>query len=136
MSRLAPYLLVFGGGAVGAVLREAVSLAIPGHPLRVILAVNVVGAFVLGLLLDLLAGYPDTGRRKALRLAVGTGVCGGFTTYSTLSVQQAELVRDGDAGIAALYAVGTLVIGALATLLGMLAADRIGGRESDRREAP
>lgn len=114
--------LVFVGGAVGTGLRAAVSAASP--PLRgvpvAVLAINVVGAFVLGLLLQRLhrAG-PDEGRRRDLRLLLGTGVLGGFTTYSALATDTAGLLADGRAGAAVLYAGGTLVLGLAAALAGL-----------------
>ena len=69
--------LVFLGGATGTLARWAVGLAVP-HLDRVPLGtfvVNVVGAFVLGALTAGLARRgPDQGRRRALRLTVGTGL--------------------------------------------------------------
>lgn len=124
--------LVFVGGAVGTGMRAAVSAAAP--PLRgipvTVLVINVAGAFVLGLLLQRLhrAG-PDEGRRRDLRLLLGTGVLGGFTTYSALTADTAGLLVDGRPGVAVLYAGGTLVLGLAAALAGL----RCGGpRPADR----
>lgn len=115
------------GGTAGTAAREALSLLIPtvgGLPLA-ILSINVAGAFVLGLLLEaLLRLGPDTGRRRLTRLAVGTGFCGGFTTYSTLAVGTAELLRGGAAGLAVAYAVGSVLLGAAASWAGVLAGSR------------
>ena len=114
--------LVFVGGAVGTGARAAVPAAAPplaGVPVAV-LAVNVVGAFLLGLLLQrLLRPGPDEGRRRDLRLLLGTGLLGGFTTYSALAVDTAALVAGGRAGGAVLYAGGTLVLGLVAALVGL-----------------
>ena len=123
--------LVFVGGAVGTGVRALVSAAAPppaGVPVAV-LVVNVVGAFALGLLLQRLhrAG-PDDGRRRDLRLLLGTGVLGGFTTYSALAADTAGLVADGRPGAAALYAGGTLVLGLVAALAGL----RCGGLRAAR----
>lgn len=121
-------LLVAVGGAVGTGLREALSLTFPpvsGIPVTTGV-INVVGAFVLGLLLEFLSGRgADAGRRRDLRLFAGTGVLGGFTTYSALAT---DTVLVGDAGrfvAAGSYAVGTLVLGLAASALGIALGRRI-----------
>jgi CrcB protein len=104
--------LVALGGAVGTAAREASTLAFPvqtstadgtigsvapGLPLT-IGVINVGGAFVLGILLAAFAARgPDVGRRRALRLTFGTGVLGGFTTYSALAADTAGLLTSGSA---------------------------------------
>lgn len=120
-----PYLaLVFAGGTVGTAAREALSLAFPpinGIPYA-IFGINVLGAFLLGVLLDALARRgPDHGRRRTLRLLLGTGVMGGFTTYSALATDTAALIGGGAvAGIG--YGILTVVIGAAATWAGIATA--------------
>jgi len=115
------------GGTAGTAAREALSLLIPpvgGLP-PAILLINVAGAFVLGVLLEaLLRLGPDTGGRRLTRLAVGTGFCGGFTTYSTLAVGAAELLGDGSPGVAVGYAVGSVLLGAVASWAGVLLGAR------------
>ena len=119
--------LVFLGGAAGTVARWTVGLAVP-HVDRLPLgtfAVNLVGAFLLGALLEHLARRgPDVGRRRALRVTLGTGFCGGFTTYSALANDTDGLLRTGLVGHALAYAVGTLLLGVAATALGILVARR------------
>ena len=128
-SHLQPTILavVLVGGALGTAAREGVVVAVPrigGLPLAILL-INVVGAFVLGVLLEALArGGPDQGGRRLIRLAVGTGFCGGFTTYSTLAVGTAELLRSGTTGLAVAYAVGSVLLGALAAWVGVLVGSR------------
>ncbi|MCM3696941.1 CrcB family protein [Microbacterium oleivorans] len=121
-------LLVLIGGTVGTAAREGLSLAIPsvgGIPVA-IFAINIVGALFLGALLETLARRgPDLGRRRALRLLLGTGFAGGFTTYSALAVDSGMLLTGGDPAAGILYAVGTVIVGALATVAGIaLAAAR------------
>jgi CrcB protein len=119
--------LVLVGGSAGTLARWAVGLAV-SHVGRVTVgtfAVNLVGAFVLGALLEHLAGRgPDVGRRRALRLTLGTGFCGGFTTYSALANDTDALLRAGLGGQAIAYAVGTVVLGLAASALGILVARR------------
>lgn len=125
--RLPLVLLVVAGGAVGTALRVLVTLAVPpaGSFDTAIFAINVVGAFVLGLLLErLLRGGPDEGRRRVLRLGLGTGVLGGFTTYSTFSLDTVALLEGGHVVEYLLYTGGTLVLGVLAAALGIAVAGR------------
>jgi CrcB protein len=113
--------LVAVGGAVGTGLRFGLSLLVPlQHGLPVaIFVVNVIGAFVLGLLLELLADTGlDIGWSRRIRLGVGTGLLGGFTTYSALA---ADTVTLGflHPGLAAGYGLGTVVLGGLASTAGI-----------------
>jgi CrcB protein len=120
--------LVALGGTVGTALREGLTLAIPplgSLPLATFL-INVTGAFVLGLLLEVLARRgPDEGRRRAVRLLVGTGVLGGFTTYSALAAVTAELGVAGDWIWAIAYPLGTIVVGAAASIAGIAVGTRM-----------
>ncbi|WP_413354467.1 fluoride efflux transporter FluC [Microbacterium sp. 1P06AB] len=127
-------LLVLVGGTAGTAAREALSLAIPpvgGIPVAIFL-INIVGALFLGSLLEALSRRgPDAGRRRSLRLLLGTGFAGGFTTYSALAVDTGVLVTGGDAFVGVLYALATVAVGALATVTGIaLAASR--HRKRDR----
>ena len=124
--------LVFAGGAVGVLAREALMLVVPDlarMPMAVLLA-NLVGAFLLGLLLEALAVRgPETPRHRALRLLLGTGALGGFTTYSALAQAVALLGIEGAVGIAFAYGLGTVLLGGLATWLGIAAGGAFGRRE-------
>lgn len=123
--------LVLVGGAVGTSVRAALEHALApatGWP-WVTFAINVVGSFALGLLLGALAGRgADVGARRAVRLGVGTGVLGGFTTYSTFTVEVHRLVDEGTAGLGLAYAVGSVLVGLGAAVAGLALADRIHGR--------
>lgn len=114
-------LLVFLGGAVGTTLRWARSEAIPdwdGIPIGTVIE-NVVGAFVLAWIIEgLTRAGSDTGGRKRARLLFGTGMMGGFTTYSALAVESVQLTGT-DAGLGMLYALGTVVLGAAASFAGI-----------------
>lgn len=127
--RPGPVGLVLLGGTAGTAAREALSLAFPpvnGIPVA-IFAVNLTGAFLLGLLLEaLIRRGPDRGRRRGLRLLLGTGFMGGFTTYSALAADTALLLGSGSAGAGIAYGLATVALGALATWTGILLGSRGG----------
>ncbi|MFC4555108.1 fluoride efflux transporter FluC [Georgenia faecalis] len=120
--------LVILGGIVGVALREGLSLTIPAvdRVPVVIPVVNVLGAFILGFLYEALTRLkPDADVVSRLKLLIGTGFCGGLTTYSSLATDTAVLIDDTRYDVAALYALGTVVVGALATFLGIVAATKL-----------
>ena len=81
--------------------------------------INVIGAFLLGVLLELLADYShDVGWSRRVRLGVGTGGLGGFTTYSALATETVVLAATHP-GRAAAYAVGTVIVGGVASIGGI-----------------
>jgi fluoride exporter len=128
-------LLVVLGGTAGTAARAALGTVVPeaaGVPVG-ILAINLVGAFVLGALLEALVRRgPDTGRRRGARLLLGTGVLGGFTTYSALAAGTATLLQDGRAAVGLGYALATVVLGGVATALGVLLGRALPGPRGGR----
>lgn len=127
--------LVALGGAIGTAARALLAEAFPPRDgiSWVILAINVVGAFCLGLLLESLAHRgPDVGRRRTVRLVVGTGVIGGFTTYSTLADDTAKLLGDGRWGAGSGYGLLSVVLGLVAVVAGIWLA----GLLRPRSDAP
>lgn len=120
-------LLVAAGGAAGAGLRWAVFEAWPDAGGRAaLLAVNLVGSFLLGAALALPAEAVDRWH-AALHDGIGTGFCGGLTTFSTLAVEVAALGRDGRGALGAGYLAATVVLGLLAVLAGARVAGGAGG---------
>lgn len=118
--------LVAAGGVVGTAARYGAALWLgttaSGLPTATLI-VNLVGCFLLGLLLEALGRRgPETSRMQAARLALGTGVLGGFTTFSSLAEDLAQLVHTHAAGVAALYAVASVVGGLAATVGGITLA--------------
>ncbi|MCD2441266.1 fluoride efflux transporter CrcB [Agromyces sp. SYSU K20354] len=111
---------VLVAGAMGAVMRYALSRALPvrpGHLPGGILIVNVVGSAFAGALIGLAERAALDGD---LRLVLVTGFCGGLTTFSTWSVETIELV-DGDRWRAAVFnVVLTFVLGIAAAAGGYL----------------
>lgn len=114
--------LVFAGGAAGTVVRNLLSLVIPlwgGMPVAGFV-VNVTGAFLLGWLLSALSHRgPDHGARRSVRLLLGTGFLGGYTTYSAFAVDVDGLIASGDIAAAMLYGLATVVVGAAASVAGI-----------------
>ena len=118
--------LVAVGGAAGTGLRYWISAMVPhwaGVPVAT-LGINVVGAFLLGVLLELLAESSlDSGWSRRIRLGIGTGGLGGFTTYSALATDTVTLAA-AHPGRAAGYALATVIVGAVASLAGIWLARR------------
>lgn len=116
---------MFVGGCIGTLLRYGVAQILPhasGWPVATFV-VNVIGAFVLGVLLEALS-RSDSARRTRIRLLCGTGFCGGLTTYSTFAVEMDLLLRGGSLLLGAAYGVGSLVAGATAAYAGIACATR------------
>jgi CrcB protein len=109
-------LLVAAGGAAGALLRWAVTLALapsatsgtalPTFPWAT-LAVNLVGCAFMGALAAL------TGPKDDARLLLGTGVLGGFTTFSAFGLETLTLLRAGAHGLAAANVLANVLLGVL-----------------------
>lgn len=107
------------GGFIGASLRylcaEGISKLYTGQLPVATFAINLLGSFFIGFLSQWLAlFYPN---HRMLRLFMTTGILGGFTTFSTFSLETADLFQKGSTGIACLNvaaSAGCCVLGALA----------------------
>lgn len=122
------YLLVALGSALGGLLRYALTRAtIPlstGVPWGTVL-INVIGSFVIGFFGTLTL---QTGRYPAsdnLRLFVMVGVCGGFTTFSSFSLQTFDLMRTGQWGRALTNVVLSVILCIAAVAAGHAAAHHV-----------
>lgn len=114
------------GGALGSLLRYAAGLAWPTAPGTfplTILTVNVSGCLVIGMFLVLITEV-WTGHRL-IRPFFATGVLGGFTTFSTYSLDVLTLVRGGDPLLALGYLLLTAVGALLAVTAGMFGVRRL-----------
>ncbi len=103
-------LLVGAGGFLGAVLRWLLTLRLQSPPWDILLA-NVAGSLLIGLVL----GWPGEGLHERSRLFLATGLCGGFTTFSTFSHQTLDLLRRGElaaAGLNVALSVSLCILGA------------------------
>ena len=114
-------LIVALGGGIGAALRHlsgmaALRLLGPGFPYGTMF-VNILGSFVMGVFIELLARR--FGASDELRLFFATGVLGGFTTFSSFSLDTAVLYERGDLALAAVYVIGSVVVGIAALFAGL-----------------
>ena len=122
--------VVLVGGAFGTAVRAALESAWPAQPGGwpwATFAINVSGSFLLGLLRETLSRRgPDAGLRRYLRLGLGTGVMGGYTTYSTFAVETVRLLGLGGGAvfIGLGYALGSVVLGLAGAFAGMWVATR------------
>jgi CrcB protein len=106
---------VFVGGALGTVARAALETFAAPDPGRwpwPTFTVNIVGAFLLGYFTTrLLERLPVSSYRRPL---LGTGVCGGLTTFSTMQVEILKMIEHHHYGLAAGYTSVSIVVGLLA----------------------
>lgn len=114
------------GGALGALGRWGLAEALPHTrdqlPWATVLA-NVTGCFAIGVLLVVLAEHrPDS---RLLRPLLGTGVLGGYTTFSTYALDTRDLLAVGRPALAAAYLFGTLVVGLIAVVAAIRLTERV-----------
>lgn len=111
-------ILVGIGGFIGAVLRYLMSLAPiknpAGFPVNTFI-VNALGALVIGIIAAFAAKSNNLDARLVLLLKVG--ICGGFTTFSTFSLETAQLFKSGSTAIALVYAILSVVVCVAAAFL-------------------
>lgn len=97
------FLLVGSGGAIGSMLRYAAASFIPAKSFPwPTLLVNIAGSFIIGMI----AGWGIRSTEFSsgnLRLFLATGVCGGFTTFSSFSAENLKLLQEGRYMISLLY---------------------------------
>ena len=125
-----PLLLVMIGGAIGAGFRFHIGgIALrnlgPGFPWGTWI-VNLVGGLMMGVLAGALAKEFSPVEGEPLRLFLGVGVLGGFTTFSAFSLESANMLLRGDAVQAAAYAVSSVVGSVLMLFLGLFLMRAVG----------
>lgn len=122
------------GGIVGAEARYGLSVAVPhaaaGFPWSTVYT-NIIGCFCLGILMWLLNEVSSP--HRLVRPFVGIGIIGGFTTFSTFTVDAERLIEHHRAGIAALYVLCTLATAAAALAAATIAAQLAGSYVYRRR---
>lgn len=120
------YLLIALGGGIGAVSRHGLGQVAlrtfgPGFPVGT-LAANVVGGLLMGLLAGWLA-TKDGGNN--LRLFLGVGLLGGFTTFSAFSLDAWLMLEKGRYGSFAAYVGGSVILAILALAMGLILARKM-----------
>ncbi len=131
MKELVSVLLVGAGGAAGSVARYVTQLYVERSPLAgpwpwATLLVNAVGSLLLGALLGALGPAPE-GAALRWKLLLGTGVMGGFTTYSTYNAEVLAFFSRGESWLGAAYMMTTLVTCLAFGTAGLLIGRALGG---------
>jgi len=130
MSELVNVAVVALGSAVGGALRYGVARLLPHEPGEAFpwgtLLVNVTGSLAIGVI----AALATPGLREPpildarARLLLATGICGGYTTFSTFSLEAEALLSSGRGLAAAVYVLGSALAGVGAVTLGAALARR------------
>ena len=124
---LQKYLFIAAGGAAGSILRYWVGSTISGRmgtrfPFGTFV-INITACIVIGFALTYLG--KRTGLDPAWRFLVAVGFIGAYSTFSTYEWETLSTLRSGALTLAALYAVGSLVLGLAATWCGAMLAESI-----------
>jgi fluoride exporter len=136
MPQFSASIAVLIGGAIGSLARLFVGAAIqnrvgPGFPVGT-LVINITGSALLGFIMRF--ALDTNAVTPAMRAFLTTGLCGGYTTFSTFSYETADLIQEGLYGRAGIYAASSVALGLAATFAGfalahgILALARGGGR--------
>jgi fluoride exporter len=122
-------LLVGAGGCLGSVARYVTVVSIDKRLNGVFpygtLAVNVLGSFLLGFVMAMLVRKTGS-HLQEWKLFLGTGFCGGFTTFSAFAAENVGLFQQKFPATAILYIAGSVLLGLLAVWLGFAMARNIG----------
>lgn len=113
-------LLVMAGGAAGAALRFQLARILPvsasGWPWPTF-AANVAGGLAMGILAGWLLRGGESG--EPMRLLLGVGLLGGFTTFSAFSLEMAMMIERGQAVLAVSYALASVLLALIAVFAGL-----------------
>lgn len=120
-------LLVALGGGIGAATRYQVGkwafhFTGPGFPWGTLIA-NVLGGFLMGMLVGWLATKVSGG--ESLRLFLGVGLLGGFTTFSAFSLETMKMIETKSYALAGAYIGGSVMLSILAVFIGLFIARKL-----------
>lgn len=116
------YVIVFIGAGLGGVARYGTGVAmtrlsaLTSFPVSTF-TVNIVGSFVMGLIMGFLA--TRTGLADGWKLFLATGIMGGFTTFSSFSLEAVQLIENGEVTTALFYVLSSVVLGLIALFSGL-----------------
>ena len=117
---------MFAGGAIGTLARATLGEAFPSSPTQwpwPTFVVNIVGAFLLGYFATRLQErLPLSSYRRPL---LGTGICGGLTTFSTMQVEIVKMLDAGQYGLASVYAMVSVLTGYAAVQIATAVTRRV-----------
>lgn len=122
------FIFVFIGSGIGGMARHGVGLLAlrwfgPDFPVGT-LAINIVGSGMMGLVIGLSAAL-DIGGSQNVRFFLATGLIGGFTTFSTFSLDAVALWERGEHGLAAGYVAASVILSLAALVATMLLTRRL-----------
>lgn len=122
--------LVFLGGGLGAVARYLGGVGFvrvfgPSQPYLATALINVLGGFLMGALIGWMALRGATGAGERWRLLLGVGVLGGFTTFSSFSLEAVNMLQRKSYAVAAVYVGGSVILSILALMLGLVLMRRV-----------
>jgi CrcB protein len=118
------YLIVFIGAGIGGMARHGIN----GVALRLLgpnsfpfgtLSINILGSLLMGVVIEYFA--LKSGLTQQARLFLTTGILGGFTTFSTFSLEAALLFERGEAGASLIYMLASVVLSVGALFMAMIA---------------
>ncbi len=122
--RLTPIISL--GGVIGALARYGLGRAFPATPGQfpwTTFAINVIGCFLIGVLMAIVVHAPWT--HPMGRPFLGVGILGGFTTFSTYAVDTVKLGQAGDPGTAIVYLFGTVLAAMVSVYIGLAVTRRV-----------
>jgi CrcB protein len=110
-------LLIGIGGAIGSVLRYLFSQMIKSasFPLATF-TVNIIGSFLIGIIIAL--SIKHSAFNSQWKIFLATGLCGGFTTFSSFSFENLQLIQEGKWLTSLIYIAGSILLGIIATGIG------------------
>jgi CrcB protein len=115
MESFRPYLIVFVGAGLGGALRHALNIGVPrllgtAFPFGTMF-INITGSIAMGLLVGALALRGGAQWAQTTRLFAATGILGGYTTFSTFSLETMLLIERNQFGAALAYVGGSVLLG-------------------------
>ena len=121
-------LLVFAGGGTGAVARYLCGVGYvralgPNQALPATFFINILGGLLMGLLVGVLAVRGGAAQDR-WRVLLGVGVLGGFTTFSSFSLETVLMIQRRTYGLAAGYVAGSVALAILGVMVGLFAMRR------------